>query len=62
MVNPVDYTTVPEVTGDDLMNNAPFQHVVQSHDAILPRSYNGIIWGVPNIGNNVETENAAMAI
>ena len=31
------------------------------HDAILPYPYEGITWAIVNLGDNVETENAAMA-
>lgn len=36
-------------------------NVIARHDAILPFEYEGVLWGVANLGDNTETENSAMA-
>lgn len=35
--------------------------IVPSHDAILPFMHKGVKWGVPNVGDNQETNNLAIA-
>lgn len=35
--------------------------IVPVHDAILPFPFEGVQWAYPNLGDNTETENAAMA-
>ena len=35
--------------------------VIPVHDAILPYMYEGVKWAIPNVGDNKETHNLAMA-
>lgn len=35
--------------------------ITPSHDAILPYMYKGVKWAVPNLGDNTETSNLAIA-
>ena len=35
--------------------------VIPVHDAILPYMYQGVKWAIPNVGDNKETHNLAMA-
>lgn len=35
--------------------------IIPSHDAILPTMWGGVKWAVPNVGDNRETHNLAMA-
>lgn len=44
-----------------LTNNEGYEPVFPIHDAILPYPFEGVTWAIPNLGDNVETENAAMA-
>lgn len=45
-----------------LTNNEDFDApMVPIHDAILPYPFQGVQWAIPNLGDNVETESAAMA-
>jgi len=45
----------------NLTNDPNLQPVFPIHDAILPFPHQGVTWAIPNLGDNVETENAAMA-
>lgn len=40
---------------------AAVTNIIPRHDAILPLEWEGIKWGVVNLGDNTETENASMA-
>ena len=44
-----------------LYPKAAVQQLVPLHDAILPYPFQGVDWAIPNLGDNVETENASMA-
>ena len=35
--------------------------VIPTHDAILPYMYEGVKWAIPNVGDNKETHNMAIA-
>ena len=50
-----------ETTHETNMNVVNVNEIVPVHDAILPYEYEGVIWAVPNLGDNTETENAALA-
>lgn len=55
---------MPEENGDVVklpQQNIEAALIVPTHDAILPWTYEGVMWAVPNVGDNIETENAAMA-
>ena len=43
------------------MSNENMNIVVPTHDAILPFMYKGTKWAVPNVGDNAETHNLAIA-
>ena len=43
------------------MQNDQATLIVPSHDAILPYMYQGVKWAIPNVGDNHETSNAAIA-
>lgn len=44
-----------------LMNNAGYEPIMPIHDAILPYAYQGVTFAIPNLGDNIETENASVA-
>ena len=35
--------------------------VIPTHDAILPYMFEGVKWAIPNVGDNKETHNMAIA-
>ncbi len=46
---------------NSLTNNENTSPILPIHDAILPYPFEGVIWALANVGDNVETENAAVA-
>ncbi len=46
---------------NSLTSNQNASPILAIHDAILPYEFEGVQWAIANLGDNVETENAAVA-